>query len=173
LINGESTDALTNQEIIKQIIFALNRAEREKMINEAYYEQLIEESYAHIRKFENQIQGLMDFRKENDKGAEEFSAKIGQRRRNISSFLDASLKHPMVRKLNTRLSNAIDISYENNVLNNFQAVKDDILRAIRKLEYQIEDEKDNISLYQRRIREIEEEERRAAEAARKVAEQKL
>lgn len=132
----------------------------------AYYEHLISESYANIRKYENQIIGLKGFLKENSNGTEEFSAKIDQRRRNITSSLSPNLRHPMVNKLNTRLSTAIDNSYANNVLNNFEAVEEDIVRAIRKLEEQIADEKNNITFYSRRISEIEEEERRAAEARR-------
>jgi predicted ribosome quality control (RQC) complex YloA/Tae2 family protein len=132
----------------------------------AYYEQLISESYAKIRKYERQKIGLQDFLRENQKGADEFTTKINQRRRNISSSLSLNLRHPMVNRLNTRLSTAISNTYENNVLNNFQAVEDDIRRAVRKLEEQIEDEKNNIDYYSQRIREIEEEERRAAEARR-------
>ena len=132
----------------------------------AYYEGLISESYARIRKYEKKIIGLKDFLRENQRGAEEFSTKINQRRRNISGSLSPNLRHPMVKRLDTRLTTAIDSTYENSVLGNFEAVEDDIARTIRKLEEQIEDEKDNIAYYSRRINEIQEEERRAAEARR-------
>ncbi|MDF2905338.1 MAG: hypothetical protein K0R34_659 [Herbinix sp.] len=132
----------------------------------AYYEQLISESYGKIRKYENQINGLKDFLRENQRGADEFTTKITQRRSNISGSLSPNIRHPMVRRLDTRLSTAINSTYENSVLGNFQAVEDDVARAIRKLEDQIEEEKSNIAYYSRRISEIQEEERRAAEARR-------
>lgn len=131
-----------------------------------YYEGLISDSRQKIKKYEQQIAGLKGFQKENDRGAEEFLEITTSRRRNISNSLSPSFRHPMVMKLNTRLSTAIDNSYVNNVLDNFQAVEEEIIRAIRELERRIEDEKNNITYYSRRISEILEEERRAAEARR-------
>lgn len=135
----------------------------------AYYEQLIHECNIRIIKYERQINGLRKFARENDSGTEQFTIINGQRRTHIKDTLADCLKHPVIIRLDNRISSAIDTTYENSVLNNFQAVRDDILQAIRKLEGQIEEEKSNIAYYQMRIREIQEEERRAAE--RRAAEE--
>lgn len=128
------------------------------MDSKNYYYQLIDESYIRINKYEKQLSGLRDFQKECQKGSEQFLLITSYRRRNISDTLNGRLlRQPMIKKLNTRLSNAVDDTYESNVLNCFQGVEEDILTLMEKIENQLEEEYYNISYYERRIYEIGEE----------------
>jgi hypothetical protein len=137
------------------------------MEGKIYYGQLIDESYFRIRKYEKQISGLNEFLKETKNGMEQFSGITDQRRRSIAASLNGQLlKHPMVKKLSTRLTNAIDSTYEDNILNNFQGVEEEILMAIHKLENQIEEERYHISYYERRACEAGVEEYREEEAVK-------
>lgn len=107
---------------------------------------MIDGSYSRIKNYEKQILGLKEFQGESKKGAEQFLIILNQRRRTISSSLNGGLlKHPMLEQLSARLTNAVDSTYENSVLSNFQSVSEEILLAIHRLENQIEEEKYNIS----------------------------
>lgn len=137
----------------------------------SYYNQLISESYAKIDKYKKQIIGLEGFGRENRNGEDTFSTITSERRKNIANTLCGNYRHPMVRKLDTRLSTAINNTYAYNVLDCFQGIADEITRVIQKLNKQIEEEMNNIKYYNRRICELEEEARRAAEEARRAAEE--
>lgn len=131
------------------------------MVNISDYNRLIDDCYLRINNYERQISGVEDLLRESKKGAEQFSLTTAQRRRNIMNSINGRLlMHPMESRLNVRLSGAIDTSYENNVLSNFQSIEEDILEAIRKIESKIEDEKNSITSYQRMISDIEDEERK-------------
>lgn len=136
----------------------------------SYYENLIVECNGHIRKYKEQIEGLESFEKENANGIGTFTAVTIQRRNQIDTSLADSVKHPMVMKLHRKINNAINGEYENGVLNNFNGVKSEIIKAVNQLLDRIEEEEKQISIYRNRIAEIREEERREAE--RRAAERR-
>lgn len=84
-----------------------------------YYENLIDECNERIRKYEGQIEGLESFEKENINGTEVFAAVTAQRRNHIDVLLADTVKHSMVKKLHSKINNAVDKGYENTVLDNF------------------------------------------------------
>ncbi len=128
-----------------------------------YYENLIDECNVRIRKYEVQIEGLESFHKENANGVEIFTAVTVQRRNKIDTSLADTVKHPMVKKLHSKIYNAIDKGYENAVLDNFYEVKKEIDKAVNRLLECINEEKSQILGYKTKIAEIREAERREAE----------
>lgn len=129
----------------------------------SYYNNLISECNVRILKYKGQIEGLESFKNENSNGVETFTEVTVQRRSQIDTSLVDTLKHPMVKKLHGKIYNAIDKGYESSVIDNFCEVKKEILKAINQLLDRIDEEKEQISRYRRKIAEIIEEERREAE----------
>jgi tryptophanyl-tRNA synthetase len=124
---------------------------------------IINECNVRILKYKEQIEGLESFKNENSNGVETFTAVTVQRRNQINTSLEDTIKHPMAKKLHGKIYNAIDKGYENSVVDNFYEVKKEIIKAINQLLDRIDEEKDQISKYRRKIEDIIEEERREAE----------
>lgn len=123
----------------------------------------------HIRRLEQELEGLYAFREENNQAVGQFQGQLAAKQEVASrtSFLD--IKTTLAPRLNTRMNQAIGASFQSGVFHQFDEVHTQIWNAINQVDQEIEQQRSIISNCNWRITEIRLEEQRAREAAEAAA----
>lgn len=125
------------------------------MDNKSIYQSYIANSQLNVQKYQGQINNLKEFKKENEKGAQEFSRAIQKRRNKVNNTTSSFTKSPLLKKIDNKLSSELDKGSENKVNGYFEQVSDEVDRVIKSLEGKIAQENSNIESYQNSISIIE------------------
>lgn len=128
------------------------------MDNKSVYQSYIANSQLNIKKYQGQIDNLKSFKKENEKGAQEFSRAIQKRRNKVNNSTSSFIKSPLLKKIDSKLSATLDKGSESKVSGYFGQVSDEVDRVIKSLEGKITQENSNIESYKKSISIIEKQE---------------
>lgn len=128
------------------------------MDNKSVYQSYIANSQLNIKKYQGQIDNLKSFKKENEKGAQEFSRAIQKRRNKVNNSTSSFTKSPLLKKIDSKLSATLDKGSESKVSGYFGQVSDEVDRVIKSLEGKITQENSNIESYKKSISIIEKQE---------------